>query len=115
MRCALFVIALAARAATWTGTLVDDVCYERMERNVSPKDTLTDVDRDRDFEIRYCHPTAKTKSFALVDHDGQLWKLDASGESQAHELLQNQKIFSVTVNGEAEKKTIRVASMAPTR
>src|ERR1700678_4074765 len=34
----------------------------------------TYVDRDRNLEIRYCHPRSKTKSFALVPPDGEMQK-----------------------------------------
>ena len=51
-------------AESWSGALVDPKCYEALERNVNPRDTLIYVDRDTNQEIRYCTPKKKTKLFA---------------------------------------------------
>ena len=57
-------------AGSWSGSLVDSKCYDALERNVNPTDTLYNVDRDGYREIRYCSPTTKTKYFAVVPFDG---------------------------------------------
>ena|SRR5579862_3468655 len=62
-------------AESISGVLVDSKCYAAEERNVNPTDTETYVDRDGNFEIRYCHPREKTKSFTVVPPDGQSFEL----------------------------------------
>jgi len=108
--------AVIAGAETLSGVLVDADCYAAMERNVNPRDTLTSVDRDRDFEIRYCRPGSKTTSFKLVDHDGQSVNLDAGGNSLAAEIvqkLQKGSIPRVSITGRKEKEKIKVESIVP--
>ena len=70
-------------AETWSGTLVDSRCWDFYENNT--KDTSIYVDRDRNMEIRFCSPTAKTKSFAVVLPDGMNLKLDSAGNAKASE------------------------------
>ena len=102
-------------AQSMTGFLVDSACYESVERNVDPWDTNTYVDRDRDWEVRYCSPNRKTKSFILVNHDGLGFKLDSAGNAKAAELLGStrKKVpLEVSVTGEMGKGTIKVSSIA---
>src|SRR5271165_898415 len=89
-------------AGSWSGSLVDSRCYANEERNVNPNDTETSVDRDSNSEIRYCSPTAKTKSFAVVQHDGMIFRLDAAGNTKAAELVRKtgrKSPFPVVVTG----------------
>ncbi len=74
-------------AGTVSGVLVDSKCYAAEERNVNPTDTETYVDRDRNFEIRYCHPRPKTKFFAIVTIDGESFELDPAGNAKTVELV----------------------------
>jgi hypothetical protein len=102
-------------AATWSGVLVDSKCYDAEQRNVNPTDTLTNVDRDGNREIRYCSPNAKTKSFALVQSDGPSLKLDSAGDAKAAELIpKTSKKFrlNVAVTGEVSSNIIKVDSIA---
>lgn len=111
----LCLAATPAFAQSWTGFLVDSNCYESVERNVNPWDTNPYVDRDRDWEVRYCSPNGKTKSFTLVDHDGINFRLDASGNARAAELLRGTRkksLLEVTVTGEKNKNAIRVDSIS---
>jgi hypothetical protein len=113
-----FFAATPIFAQTWSGFLVDSKCYESMERNTDPWDTSTYVDRDKDWEIRFCSPSEKTKSFILVDHDGIDFRLDPAGNAKAAELLQkaNKKIsLEVVVTGEMSKEMIRVNSITKTK
>ena len=71
----LSVSSVFSFAGAWSGALVDSKCYASIERNVNPTDTLTSVDRDKNLEIRYCSPSAKTKSFALVPPTGEAFRL----------------------------------------
>jgi len=76
--------------------LVDSKCDDNEERNVNPTDTETCVDGDKDPAIRYYSPRAKTKSFAVVQHDGLDFKLDSIGNEKAIELVRidsRQEIF----------------------
>jgi len=116
---ALFCLSVALSfAGSWSGALVDSKCYDAMERNVNPTDTLTDVDRDRDLEIRYCSPNARTKLFAVVQQSGQSFKLDSVGNAKAAELVRKtgkKSSFVVAVIGEMSKNTVQVDSISMSR
>jgi hypothetical protein len=102
-------------AGNWSGILVDSKCYASEERNVSPTDTLTHVDRDTNQEIRYCSPNAKTKSFAVVLPDGRAFDLDTTGNAKAAELVRNtgkMSRYTVAVTGEIAKNIIKADSIA---
>jgi len=105
-------------AETWPGFLVDSKCYEAEERNRNPTTTLEDVNRDKDQEIRYCRPRAKTQSFMFVDHDGISLRLDSSGNTRAAELVRNSAPkgeMAITVTGEKSGNTIKVDSISLSR
>jgi hypothetical protein len=105
-------------AGSWSGALVDSKCYDAEERNVNPTDTLTNVDRDGNREIRYCSPSAKTRSFTLVQSDGPSLKLDDAGNARAAELVRKagkKSLRIVAVTGEMERNTIKVDSIATAR
>ncbi len=107
-----------AYAGTWSGTLVDSKCFDIAERNVNPTDTLTSVDRDQNQEIRFCSPGAKTKVFAVVQHDGLSFKLDSLGNAKAIEILRKTvKKFplAIVVTGEMSGNTIKVNSISMAR
>ena len=111
-----------ASAGSWSGYLVDSACYDREERNVSPHDTLTSVDRDKDYEVRVCHPRVDSKSFAIVDRDGIGFHLDSEGNRKAGELLRQigkpiraMKYFSVDVTGEMKRNALAVSSITAKR
>ena len=107
-----------ALAGTWSGYLVDSKCFEISEQNTNPNDTLTFVDRDRDLEARLCTPSAKTKSFVLMEQYGLSFKLDAAGNARAAELVRKtgkKSLFAVTVTGEAIKNTVKVDSISIAR
>jgi hypothetical protein len=117
---ALLVLASAPGIAeTWTGNLVDSRCYESRLRNVNPTDTLTYVDRDRGQDIRYCAPSSKTKSYAVVQQDGLIFNFDSGGNAKASEVVQKagkrSSRFFVTVTGDISKKTITVDSISAPR
>ena len=102
-------------AENWSGSLVDSKCYASEERNVNPTDTLTNVDRDGNREIRFCSPRSKTKSFALVHFDGRTVNLDSAGNAKASELVRTnrkRRPFFVTISGEIVGEAIRVDSIS---
>jgi hypothetical protein len=102
-------------AATWSGPLVDSNCYAAEERNVNPTDTETFVDRDGGREIRYCSPTHKTKTFAVVAPDGQELNFDSAGNAKAGELVRNvnkRRRLEVVVSGQVSGETIQVDSLS---
>ena len=106
-----------AFAETWFGALVDSKCYGAEQRNVNPTDTETSVDRDKNYDVRYCSPTHKTKFFAIVGQEGQRLKLDPAGNAKAADLVRNiskKHILDVAVRGEMVGKTIRVDSISET-
>jgi len=100
-------------AEAWSGDLVDSRCDASEERNVNPTDTEIYVDRDRGYEIRYCSPKPKTKSFAIVQSDGQ--SLDAAGNAKASELvrkIEKKQFITVIITGEMNAKAIRVSAIS---
>jgi hypothetical protein len=110
--------AAPASAQTWSGFLVTADCYAALERNADPWDTSIYVDRDKDFEVRYCSPNTKTKTFTLVDHDGLSYNLDSAGNAKAAEIVRqfgNKKLLEVTVTGEKNKGEIKVSSISQHR
>jgi len=107
----LFLPSAFVYAGTWPGTLVDSKCFAFAERNVNPTDTLTYVDRDQNQEIRLCSPGAKTKSFAVVQHDGLSFNLDSAGNAKAAEIVRKaakKSSWTVVVTGEISGNTIKV-------
>lgn len=110
--------AVLSFAGSWSGNLVDSKCYANEERNVNPTDTLTSVDRDGNLEIRYCSPNKKTKSFALVQPDGQSFIFDTVGNAKAAELVRKigkKSPLGVVIRGEMAGKMIQVASISTER
>ena len=107
-----------AYGGTWSGTLVDSKCFAIAELNVNPTDTLTYVDRDQNQELRLCSPSAKTKSFAVVQHDGRSFNLDSAGNAKAAELLRTtakKSTLAVVVTGEMNGKAIKVDTISMDR
>ena len=103
-----------ARAESWTGPLVDAKCYDALQRNVNPTDTLTYVDRDIGSMVRYCAPRAKTKSFAIVLEGGRSLNLDPAGNSRAADLVRHsarKPVLMVLVSGQQNKDRIKVDSI----
>lgn len=105
-------------AENWTGVLVDSKCWTNEERNVNPRDTTIFVDRDRNLEIRFCAPNAKTKSFVIVPPDGVGLQLDAAGNAMAAEAVRNagnRPAYRVAITGSLGKSTVRVDSISIVR
>ena len=112
-----FACALAF-AEDWKGILVDSKCYGAEERNVNPTDTLTSVDRDRNQEIRYCSPNAKTKTFAIILPDGRDLRLDSGGDAKAADLVRKigkRSMLEVSITGGVNGRKLRVDSISPAR
>jgi hypothetical protein len=102
-------------AANWSGFLVDSRCYDSEESNVNPTDTQLYVDRDRGFEIRYCSPRPKTKTFEVVLSDGTRFRLDSGGNAKAVNLVRNlgkKSTVAVNVTGEMRGNTVQVSSIS---
>jgi hypothetical protein len=116
--CLLCLSSALSFAESWSGNLVDSKCYAAEERNVNPTDTQPYADRDRNLEIRYCSPSAKTKSFAVVQPDGSSLKFDTAGNAKAAGLVQKsgkKAQLYVAVTGELNKNTIQVESISTAR
>ena len=102
-------------AESWTGLLVNSKCYAALERNHGPNDTETYVDRDRNSEIRYCAPNAKTKLFAVVEDTGDQLDFDDAGNAKAADLVKNtgkKRYYPVVVTGEVTKNTVKVETIS---
>ena len=114
----LYLSSAFAYAGTWSGTLVDSKCFATVKLNVNPTDTLTYVDRDQNQELRLCSPGAKTKSFAVVQHDGRSFNLDSAGNAKAAELWRKttkKPTMAVVVTGEMNGKAIKVGTISMDR
>ena len=108
----------SAFAEDWKGILVDSKCYGAEERNVNPTETLTAVDRDRNQEIRYCSPNAKTKTFAIIVPDGRDLRLDSGGDAKAADLVRKigkRSMLEVSITGGVNGRKLRVDSISPAR
>lgn len=122
MKAIIFLFAListsgeVALAQGWPGYLVDGKCFESLERNKSPFDTQTFVNRDVGREIRYCHPRAKTTSFMFIQQNGNRFRLDSAGNVKAAELVRADAAKAanlVSVTGTKTGQTIQVTSISP--
>ena len=112
----LFLLAALSFAGTWSGSLVDSKCYASEQRNVNPTDTLTLVDRDQNLAIRYCSAKSKTKSFAIVQHNGVSLQLDIEGNAKAAALVQKSRKrspFAVDFTGEILGTRVKLDSIRP--
>lgn len=104
-----------AFARPWSGFLVDSACYDSELRNTNPTGSISYVDRDKDADVRYCAPNAKTKSFAIVDRDGLSFKLDAAGNAKAMEITRQtakKQYLKVVVTGERTRGRVQVDSIS---
>jgi hypothetical protein len=113
----LSLVSTLGFAESWSGALVDAGCYTREEQNVTNKGDF-DTNHDRSFEIRQCSPGAKTTKFAVVDHDGQSFKLDATGNAKAAMLVSDQHLtgrLDVTVSGRKSGETVVADSISANR
>ena len=100
-------------AESWSGMLVNSTCYQSEENNHNASDTS--VNSDKDLAIRICSPTARTKSFAVVEPDGLSFTLDPTGNAKAATLVpktRKRSLMAVTVTGEMNKETVKVESIS---
>jgi len=99
-------------ADTWTGFLVDARCYDSEERNARVWDLETN--HDRDYEVRVCTPSSKTKAYKLVDRNGQSVRLDPAAGAKVMPLLQanHSKPLPVTIQGSESGKMLQVDSIS---
>jgi len=108
-------------AESWTGDLVDAVCYQGGESNTSPFAASIYVSHDRDLVIRQCRPRPnKTKRFTVVEKYGQTIQLDPAGNSKAADLVRNadkkSRYIHVAVTGEkTNDDRVRVDSISLAR
>ena len=102
-------------AGTWSGVLLDSKCFTIEENNVNPFDGNFEVNHDRNSEIHTCRPNAHTKSFIVLEQDGESFKLDPTGNAKAADLVQTagkRSEFVVAVTGEMSKDTVKVDSIS---
>lgn len=108
------LLPLAGFAQTSEGVLVNSTCYYNVDNNVNPAGRNVDAARDRDFELRFCHADARTKAFAVVQSDGQSFKLDNAGNAKAAEIVRKgnpKNMFVVQVTGKIHNESIAVDSI----
>jgi hypothetical protein len=109
------MMASLAFAESWSGSLVNSRCYDALESNHNPDDTLTAVDRDRASEVNYCAPNRKTKSFAVITHDGETLRLDPGGNTKAAGLVRTagkKSSYYVQLTGEKKGHSITTESIS---
>jgi len=100
-------------AESRSGALVDSACYTIEEHNVTMKNE--EVNHERNFEITQCEPSLKTKSFAVVQEDGQMFRLNAAGNDKAEELIRKigkKSRVHVSVTGSKIGPTVNVESIS---
>jgi hypothetical protein len=105
-----------ALAESWPGFLVNLSCFESLERNHNPQDTLMFVNRDRGAEVRYCAPGAKTESFGIVQEDGRTLRFDSAGNMKAANLVRQtgeRPLWPVNVSGQLQRGRVKVDSIIP--
>jgi hypothetical protein len=97
--CLLCLISTLSSAESLSGWLVNSKCFSSMERNRG--DVPSYVNWDENGAIRYCSPTKKTRSFAIVrQKDGLPFQFDASGNEKAIDLGLIGKKFAYLVKVE---------------
>jgi hypothetical protein len=114
----LCLASMAGFAGSWEGVLVNSDCYDAVERNVNPFESGLDASHDGNFEVRYCRANARTKSFTVMQPDGQSFRLDSTGNTKAAEIVRkgNQKvIFVVGITGKVRDHLIKVDSISMVR
>jgi hypothetical protein len=100
----------------WPGYLVDARCYASEEENVNH--TQNGTDRNVGFEISFCHPTAKTRSFVFIQQDGNRFHLDSVGNVKAAQFVRanvREARGLVGISGTKTEGTIRVTSFSSGR
>lgn len=105
---------MLAVAANWSGALVDSECYAAKLRSVNGRENAH-VSSDKGRSVRYCAPDARTKSFAIVQRDGEHFDLNPDGNEKATHLLSTagkKYQYIVNVTGEITGQTIQVETIA---
>lgn len=98
---------------SWSGLLVDSRCYASSQNNMKAVSHPASTDIGR--TLRVCAATAKTKAFAIAQHDGTSVNLDADGNQKAHELVMKEAKMSryeVNVTGDMVQNTLKVAAIS---
>jgi hypothetical protein len=113
----LGLVATLGFATTWSGSLVDAKCYAAMVGNT--RSSMSYVDRDTSWEIGYCAPRFKTKSFELVPVSGASFPLDSHGNAQASAIVRKigkKRLIVVQVAGIRKgKKDVAVSTVKVVR
>jgi hypothetical protein len=106
------LVAGAGMAANWTGWLVDSDCFTNEQQNM--RAGTPPASWDYGHALRTCTPTAKTKTFAIVQPGGVAVNLDPTSNQKASDFVAKagkplrQK---VNVTGDMNDKMIRADSI----
>ena len=100
-------------AETWTGKLVDATCAEH-GKNTSPSAASGQSSKD----MNACTPRESTTSFAIRTPDGQIIKLDSTGNKLAADTFKansksNKGEMVITITGTMTGDTVQVDSVNP--
>lgn len=99
-------------AKNWSGYFVDSKCYESLFNNAKGSTT---VDRNMVRDTKRCTPSAKTKSFGVVEQDWKIFKFDPAGNGKAAEFVQStpkQDVYRVRVAGDMDSNILKVDSIS---
>jgi hypothetical protein len=97
---------------SWSGYLVDSACYESLLKNTKGSTT---VDRNMIRDTKRCTPSAKTKSFGLVEQDWKMFKFDPEGNAKASEFVNSaakQDMYRVSVAADMDRDVLKVDSIS---
>ena len=100
-------------AETWTGKLVDATCAEH-GKNTNPSAASGQSSKD----MNACTPRENTTSFAIRIPDGQIIKLDSTGNKLAADTFKansksNKGEMVITITGTITGDTVQVDSVNP--
>jgi len=100
-------------AESWTGKLVDATCAEH-GKNTSPGSASGQSSKD----MNACTPRESTSSYAIRTLDGQILKLDSTGNKLAGDTFKaNSKAkkgeMVITITGTMTGDTVQVDSVNP--
>jgi hypothetical protein len=115
LACATCFAAQTSNAGAWQGFLVNSKCYVSELQDVNPTYTLGSIGRDMDLILKLCVPTAKTKSFGLVQRDWTMIPFGPDGDVKAAQFVRTtgkRQVYVVDVTGTMDKKALKVNAIA---
>jgi hypothetical protein len=104
-------------AESWNGKLVDAACMQR-QSGANSSESQTQSQRSQSSQsASACTPTRSTTTFGIETPDGQMMRLDSTGNAKAAEMVRSANMSNETngipvmVTGTQEGHTLRVESI----